>query len=208
MAGLLAARALSDHVDRIAIIERDRIPREPAPRKGVPESRHLHFLLGQGLAIIEGFFPGIVDDMQKHGAVPVSLPGDCLWLNGAGWSRRFRPGLGILSASHGLFEYTVRQRVTALPGVAIRERHAVEGLLADATGTRIGRLGFGPICGCRARRPLPPQASRPLSPRDRYGPASPRRGRGRARRCGGRRTWAASPSGPAACHLTARRGRR
>jgi 2-polyprenyl-6-methoxyphenol hydroxylase-like FAD-dependent oxidoreductase len=137
MAGLLTARALSDHVDRVTIVDRDRLPDEPAPRKGVPQSRHLHFLLGQGLHIIEDFFPGIIKEMEADGALPVSLPGDCLWLNGAGWSRRFRPGLGILSASRGLFEFSVRQRVLALPGVAIRDRHGVEGLTLDAAGTAV-----------------------------------------------------------------------
>jgi 2-polyprenyl-6-methoxyphenol hydroxylase-like FAD-dependent oxidoreductase len=145
MAGLLAARVLADHNDRVTVVDRDRLPSEPVARKGVPQSRHLHFLLGQGLAIIGDLFPGIVDDLKAHGALPVSLPGDCLWLNGAGWSRRFRPGLGILSASRGLFEYTVRQRVLALPGVTIRDRHSVEGLTTDAegrvTGLRVQAMG-------------------------------------------------------------------
>ena len=36
MAGMLAARVLSDHFERVTIVERDRFPEQPAPRKGVP----------------------------------------------------------------------------------------------------------------------------------------------------------------------------
>jgi len=44
IAGLLAARVLSDHFDQVTIIERDRFPKDPTPRPGVPQSRHLRAL--------------------------------------------------------------------------------------------------------------------------------------------------------------------
>ena len=45
IAGLLAARALVDHVDRVTVLDRDDLPREPAARGGVPQGRHAHGLL-------------------------------------------------------------------------------------------------------------------------------------------------------------------
>jgi glycine/D-amino acid oxidase-like deaminating enzyme len=36
LAGMLAARVLSDHFERVTVIERDALPDEPTPRKGVP----------------------------------------------------------------------------------------------------------------------------------------------------------------------------
>ena len=36
MAGLLAARVLADHFERVTIVERDGFPDGPAFRKGVP----------------------------------------------------------------------------------------------------------------------------------------------------------------------------
>jgi hypothetical protein len=53
MAGLVAARVLSDHVDRVVVVERDRVAdrgREP-PR--VPQGRHAHALLGTGQQLID-----------------------------------------------------------------------------------------------------------------------------------------------------------
>jgi glycine/D-amino acid oxidase-like deaminating enzyme len=35
MGGLLAARALAEHYDRVTVIERDELPEAPEPRKGV-----------------------------------------------------------------------------------------------------------------------------------------------------------------------------
>ncbi len=42
MAGLLAARVLSEHFERVTIIERDHLVDNAEPRKGVPQGRHVH----------------------------------------------------------------------------------------------------------------------------------------------------------------------
>src|SRR5579862_5738472 len=52
MAGLLAARVLSDHFERVTIIERDQLIDDTQPRKGVPQGRHVHALLAGGAAIL------------------------------------------------------------------------------------------------------------------------------------------------------------
>ena len=38
--GLLAARALADYYDQVTVVERDVLPKENEPRKGVPQGRH------------------------------------------------------------------------------------------------------------------------------------------------------------------------
>jgi 2-polyprenyl-6-methoxyphenol hydroxylase-like FAD-dependent oxidoreductase len=48
MGGLLAARVLAEHYDRVTIIERDGLPEKPEPRKGVPQGRHTHALHARG----------------------------------------------------------------------------------------------------------------------------------------------------------------
>jgi glycine/D-amino acid oxidase-like deaminating enzyme len=45
LAGLLAARVLSETVERVTIVDRDEMPTAPVHRKGVPQSRHTHGLL-------------------------------------------------------------------------------------------------------------------------------------------------------------------
>jgi flavin-dependent dehydrogenase len=57
IAGLLAARVLADHFARVVILERDMLPERPESRKGVPQGRHAHALLGQGRQIMEQLLP-------------------------------------------------------------------------------------------------------------------------------------------------------
>ena len=57
IAGLAAARVLSDHFAHVTIIERDRLPATPDFRRGAPQGRHAHLLLPPGQAILEQLFP-------------------------------------------------------------------------------------------------------------------------------------------------------
>ena len=53
VAGLLAARVLADAYENVTIVERDRLPTDPAQRRGVPQGRHAHGILPSGLAVME-----------------------------------------------------------------------------------------------------------------------------------------------------------
>ena len=48
IAGLLAARALSDYYEKVVVLDRDRLPDDPVARSGVPHMRHSHAPAGQG----------------------------------------------------------------------------------------------------------------------------------------------------------------
>ena len=67
IAGLLAARVLADTFERVTIIERDRFPAGPEFRKGVPQARHVHALLGRGNHLLEHFLPGFTAMLIEHG---------------------------------------------------------------------------------------------------------------------------------------------
>ena len=81
VAGMCAARVLSDFVDTVTIVERDAYPASPDFRPGVPQARHVHNLLARGLRELEGFFPGFEQRMRERGAVPVESGWDIatLW---------------------------------------------------------------------------------------------------------------------------------
>jgi pimeloyl-ACP methyl ester carboxylesterase/flavin-dependent dehydrogenase len=132
MAGLLVARVLADHFDHVTVIERDRFPVRPEFRGGVPQSRHLHILLGRGLDISERFFPGIVEELVDGGAIPLEWPTDAVFLSSRGWAKRFAPGLQFISCSRELLEWTVRRHVAARANVRFAEGQEVNGLLIDA----------------------------------------------------------------------------
>lgn len=79
MAGLLAARVLSDHFEKVTIFERDSLSQNESYRRGVPHGCHAHGLLNGGLRVIEKLFPGITNDLIAHGGVPVDPLNDGHW---------------------------------------------------------------------------------------------------------------------------------
>ena len=85
MGGLLAAAVLADHFQTVTVVDRDDLPDEPVNRRGVPQGRHVHALLGGGIQALETFFPGILHELRTSGAVvsrqaydsPTGLGGRC-----------------------------------------------------------------------------------------------------------------------------------
>jgi len=67
MAGLLAARVLADFYRVVTVVERDDLPEAAANRRGVPQGRHAHGLLGRGSLILGELFPGFSDELVAAG---------------------------------------------------------------------------------------------------------------------------------------------
>ena len=111
MAGLCAARVLADRFDHVTVLDRDELPSGPSWRKQVPQGRHPHLLLAAGARLIEGWFPGISDELYAKGAVEVDLAADFHWHQGGGVARRPPSSLVGPSMSRPLLEWTVRQRL-------------------------------------------------------------------------------------------------
>lgn len=115
MAGLLAARVLTAHFDRVTLIERDRFPTEPVFRPGVPQARHVHVLWTRGREVTELLFPGLEDALLAADAQEIRVPADVLWLTSAGWRERFDV-TRLLTLSRPLLDWTVRTRLTCASG--------------------------------------------------------------------------------------------
>lgn len=115
MAGLVAARALADHFDEVHVIERDPDPGATvAPRKGVPQGRHLHGFLRAGQDVLEGYFPGLGDEPEALGAHEVDHARETAWYHHGAWKMRRPLGLEMLMLSRPLLETTVLARVRQL----------------------------------------------------------------------------------------------
>lgn len=141
MAGLLAARALSDHFEQVTILERDELPLNPEVRRGVPQARHSHGLLAGGRQEIERVFPGITRQWVESGAVPGDVVRDFRWFFEGGCLAQVESGLDGVTASRPFLEGIVRQRAVALPNIILRQGGQVEGVLfggGRVTGVRVG----------------------------------------------------------------------
>lgn len=140
MAGLMAARALSDHFEQVTLLERDELPVNPEFRRGVPQARHTHGLLAGGRQEIERVFPGITRELLDAGAVSGDVVRDCHWFFQSGCLAQVESGLQAVAASRPFIEGSVRRRTAALANVTLRQGCQVEDLLFDAgrvSGVRI-----------------------------------------------------------------------
>jgi 2-polyprenyl-6-methoxyphenol hydroxylase-like FAD-dependent oxidoreductase len=147
MAGMLAAAALARStgtVDEVIVLERDELPDEPRPRKGLPQGRHAHILLPSGRDAIEEIVPGggVRKRLLAAGATERGLTSGLVTLGPQGWYRRSRhhESHPLLVASRNLIDWTVRDAVlTSTTRISIR-RASAAGLLGTAervTGVRV-----------------------------------------------------------------------
>jgi 2-polyprenyl-6-methoxyphenol hydroxylase-like FAD-dependent oxidoreductase len=136
IAGLVVARALTDRFDRVTVLERDRLPDRPAPRRGVPQGRHVHLLLAAGARALEELFPGLLDELFAAGASDVGIDRARLCFNGHRLAR-MASDTAAVGASRPLVEAHVRRRVATDPAIGIRHRTEVRGLIAGPDRRRI-----------------------------------------------------------------------
>jgi 2-polyprenyl-6-methoxyphenol hydroxylase-like FAD-dependent oxidoreductase len=136
LAGLLAAAAAAQSGARTMIIERDRLPDVPEPRKGVPQGRQAHVLLHRGLISAAALLPGLRDDLLAVGASAFNS-GEMPWLGEYGWMPTWLPSYELVSVTRPLLEHVVRERVQALPLIEVREGVRATGLRRRDAGWQV-----------------------------------------------------------------------
>lgn len=147
LAGSLAAAALAQHVDEVTVVERDRLPLEPLPRKGLPQGRHVHTLMSTGARAIDSLLPGTTEALLAAGAQYLDVPRRLLALTSGGWRPREGELQYVIGTSRALLDWTVRQRLLAGGRVRFVEGTDAVGLLGDA-----GRVIGARIRDRRTRR--------------------------------------------------------
>src|SRR6266496_2246881 len=139
-AGLCAAGALAPHFSQVLVLERDELPAGAEHRRGVPQSKHPHFLLNSGRRAIGELFPGFEKDLVAAGGLHLMPSMDAAYLDGEGWSARKRSAMTMIYGSRVLIERVLRDKVRGLANVTIREGVTVTGLTARGGGTRDGEV--------------------------------------------------------------------
>jgi 2-polyprenyl-6-methoxyphenol hydroxylase-like FAD-dependent oxidoreductase len=138
MGGLMAARALADHFDEVILLERDILPPPGTNRKGVPQGKHTHLLLERGREIMEGYLPGLTDDLTQLGAVTIAdASSDVRWFKNGGFHQPGVSNFSAIGVSRPTLEAAVRERVLALPNVRIIQGCKVLGLAASTDNRRV-----------------------------------------------------------------------
>lgn len=140
IAGLCAAGALAPHFDEVLVLERDELPADAEHRRGVPQSKHPHFLLNSGRRAINELFPGFEEDLIAAGGLHLMPSMDAAYLEGAGWASRKQSSMTMVYSSRILIERVLRDKVRQVRNVAIREGVSVRGIETADGGTAEGRV--------------------------------------------------------------------
>jgi 2-polyprenyl-6-methoxyphenol hydroxylase-like FAD-dependent oxidoreductase len=135
--GLLTARVLADHFERVTVLEQDTLPDSPTPRRGVPQAAHVHNLMTRGCQIFEQLFPGVIAELESHGALSFDYGENTHILFLGNLLPHFRSGVRSVASSRALMEWCVQRRLRALPRVSVRTGTSVTRLHVGASG-RVG----------------------------------------------------------------------
>lgn len=155
IAGLLAARVLANHFDRVTIVEKERLANDGEVRHAAPQGAHAHGMLAKGLQIIEGLIPGFAADLESKGATLAGASDVGIYI--AGWRKPHGNPMKILVATRPFIEWGLARHIRALPNIDVIEDAEALGPAGDAarvTGVKLaGRtLAADFIVDARGRR--------------------------------------------------------
>ena len=156
VAGLAAAAALAVRFERVLVLDRDRLPDGPIPRRGIPQGAHPHVLLEPGRHGLESLLPGLGADLQAAGASLLSSGSEVAFYRQGTLSAEPAVEPDMLCCTRPLLEWTIRRRVMLLPNVRVEDGTAVHGLTGDAarvTGvaTDVGAHSADLVVDCSGR---------------------------------------------------------
>jgi 2-polyprenyl-6-methoxyphenol hydroxylase-like FAD-dependent oxidoreductase len=140
IAGLVAARVLSDFFEEVTLIEKDEVPRSPGSRRGIPQGRHFHGLLPGGLQIMSELLPGVAEDLRAAGS-QLPAPHELYYYRPEGKSFRqttYMPeppedtgDRSMYVQTRALLEHCVRAHVEALANVTTRYETRVKEVVSS-----------------------------------------------------------------------------
>lgn len=145
VAGLLAARVLSDHADEVVIIERDETD-GTLPRPGVPQGTQVHAVLKAGEVQLARWFPGFLDDAAAMGML-LPAPDTPISITIDGVEMPATPMRPTVLATRPFLESLVRARTLAVDNIKLVTGRAV-GLEFD--GDRVTGARYVPQNGADA----------------------------------------------------------
>lgn len=136
IAGISAAKMLTQRFERVVVFERDGQHDRREGRPGAAQGWHLHHLLTAGQRELERLFPGITDDMVREGAFKVDMA-DQYRLRLAGkWKTPCKGDIEIVCAGRPLLEWCVRRRLDSEPKVNFYYDSEVQDLIYDPLSNR------------------------------------------------------------------------
>ena len=138
--GCIAALLLARAGHEVTVLERDTLPVHPdvesaasaAFRPTAPQLVHPHILMARTRELLTELLPDVYDELLRAGAVAAPLPTQ---MPPSLPDKSPRPGderLTVMASRRSTVDWVLLRSVRAQPGVTVRNRVKVTGLLADA----------------------------------------------------------------------------
>ncbi|WP_194816810.1 NAD(P)/FAD-dependent oxidoreductase [Nocardia sp. XZ_19_385] len=140
VAGLCAAGAVAPFFDEVLVLERDSLPAGADHRRGVPQSKHPHFLLNSGRRSIEALFPGFEQALLEAGGQLLNASLNTAYCEAEGWAPRKRGSMTMIYGSRIMIERVLRDKVAQVSNVTVREQVGIRGIQTVDGGTPDGRV--------------------------------------------------------------------
>jgi 2-polyprenyl-6-methoxyphenol hydroxylase-like FAD-dependent oxidoreductase len=118
IAGMLAARILSDFYAEVLILEKDQKSKKDMTRTGVSQGSHGHALLKSGEEILTELFPGIVEELIADGSVTSDFTSKLAWNHHGSWKMKYHSGVSIIQQSRPFLEWHIKRRLAMIPNVS------------------------------------------------------------------------------------------
>ena len=135
-AGLFAAAALRDRFDELIVLERDPLAADSSPRRGVPQGRQLHNLLGRAQLHAEQLLPGYIERLKVVGCGVGCVSSDT-YVHELGVRMPERDlGFELLSATRPVADHTARSMLSS--DVEFVDRSPVVGLTTSGRNVITG----------------------------------------------------------------------
>jgi 2-polyprenyl-6-methoxyphenol hydroxylase-like FAD-dependent oxidoreductase len=135
--GLLTARMLRNHFEKITILEKDTVNDFPESRKGQPHTKHLHGLLPAGLNVMLQYFPTLMYELKQAGAMIIDFAESMQWFTHGGYRKSFNMGMPAVFSSRPLLEQVIRKNVLNTPGIELRDNITVKKLITTEDTTTV-----------------------------------------------------------------------
>jgi hypothetical protein len=91
-------------------------------------------LLAHGRDLLEGFFPGLTQELVSQGAIAGDQSETVRWFSRGAYTRNFHSGLQSMQVSRPLLEGTIYRRLRPFPNVTILENRDAVGLVNTPGG--------------------------------------------------------------------------
>ncbi|MBM6384912.1 NAD(P)/FAD-dependent oxidoreductase [Paenibacillus sp. FSL K6-2862] len=135
IAGLLAAKVLSNCYTEVVVVDRDHFSEEPESRSGTPQAFQPHRLTPRCSLILNRFFPGLMDELIKKGAY--STRGKTTHLLSPYGKMTSVEHSHNASFSRALFEWVIRQYIQDIQNVSLLGLNEVVHLHASEDRSKV-----------------------------------------------------------------------